>query len=106
MRRPQESFWLPAHKLKPQRGTMLLLAVKKFGVFHGIIVLSFSLRNFRREQATRQRANPTQNFEVDQIAKPKVSYIAVTQERWLIGCFVRKFGELASLRSDRHSKSR
>src|SRR5438094_10359104 len=29
-RRPQESFWLPAHKLKPQRGSMLLLAVEKF----------------------------------------------------------------------------
>ena len=28
-RRPQESFWLPAHKLKPQRGTMLLLAAEK-----------------------------------------------------------------------------
>jgi hypothetical protein len=27
----QESFWLAAYKLKPQRGTMLLLAVKKFG---------------------------------------------------------------------------
>jgi hypothetical protein len=31
-RRPPESFWLPAHKLKPQRVTiMLLLAVEKFG---------------------------------------------------------------------------
>jgi len=28
-RRAQESFWLPAHKLKPQRGTMLLLAIEK-----------------------------------------------------------------------------
>jgi len=27
--RPQESFWLAAYKLKPQRGTMLLLAVEK-----------------------------------------------------------------------------
>ena len=35
-RRPQESFWLPAHKLKPQRVTMLLLAVENFDVFHGI----------------------------------------------------------------------
>jgi hypothetical protein len=28
--RPQESFLLPAYKLKPQRGTMLLLPVEKF----------------------------------------------------------------------------
>jgi hypothetical protein len=28
-RRPQESSWLPADKLKPQRVTMLLLAVEK-----------------------------------------------------------------------------
>jgi hypothetical protein len=27
--RRQESFWLPAHKLKPQRVTMLLLAAGK-----------------------------------------------------------------------------
>jgi hypothetical protein len=30
-RRPQESFWLPAHKLRLQQGTMLLLAVEWFG---------------------------------------------------------------------------
>jgi hypothetical protein len=30
-RRRQESFWLAAYKLKPQRETMLLLAVQKFG---------------------------------------------------------------------------
>jgi len=29
--RRQESFWLAAYKLKPQRETMLLLAVQKFG---------------------------------------------------------------------------
>ena len=28
-RRSQESFWLPARKLKPRRVTMLLLAVEK-----------------------------------------------------------------------------
>ena len=26
--RPQENFWLPGHKLKPQRETMLLLAAE------------------------------------------------------------------------------
>jgi hypothetical protein len=29
--RPQESFWLAVYKLKPQRGTVLLLAIEKFG---------------------------------------------------------------------------
>jgi hypothetical protein len=28
--RPQESFWLPAHKLKLRRGTMLLSEAVKF----------------------------------------------------------------------------
>jgi hypothetical protein len=31
MRRPQASSWLPANKLMPRRGTMLLLEAEKFG---------------------------------------------------------------------------
>jgi hypothetical protein len=52
--RPQESFWLPAHKLKPQRVTMLLLAVEKdvsWGLFF------FFCLSFVRKHATRPGAN-------------------------------------------------
>ena len=36
-RRPQESSWLLANKLKPQRGTMLLLAAEKLECFMGLL---------------------------------------------------------------------
>src|SRR5881394_1072995 len=52
-RRPQESFWLPGQKLKPQRGTMLLLPVEKVVSLE----LFFLCLSFLREQATRQGPN-------------------------------------------------
>src|SRR5436190_13918039 len=53
-RRPQESFSLPGQKLKPRRGTMLLLPVEKVGSLDLLFFLCLSLP---REQATRQGAN-------------------------------------------------
>src|SRR5437763_13766376 len=53
-RRPQESFSLPGRKLKPRRGTMLLLPVEKVV---SLDLLFFLCLSFLREQATRQGAN-------------------------------------------------
>src|SRR5207248_5165401 len=53
-RRPLESFSLPAQKLKPQQGTMLLLPVEKIVSWD---LLFFLCLSFLREQATRQGAN-------------------------------------------------
>src|SRR5205814_3857816 len=53
-RRPLESFSLPAQKLKPQQGTMLLLPVEKIVSWD---LLFFLCLSFLREQATRQGTN-------------------------------------------------
>jgi hypothetical protein len=59
---------LPANKLKPQRGTMLPLAVEKFGAFSWDYC-SFLL-SFVREQVTPQRAN--HHIEIESHLNPEL----------------------------------
>ncbi len=65
-RRPQESFWLPAYKLKPQRGTMLLLAVEK-GCFHGICSLSLRMKELLRVISKKRRESAFARFGSDKL---------------------------------------
>ena len=80
-RRPQESFWLPAHKLTPQRGTMLLLAVEKFGAVSWDYVLSLfefrqGVRKIDQETAVNDSA-----YSFLRLTQPPLQVPAVSTNR-------------------------